>query len=578
MARARLSSKPLRERLARIAFDRGGLLGLAALAVYCLLAPAHVIDGDNAEFATLGTLGGIAHPTGYPLYVLWLRAWSWLPGTPAHRAALATALLGALSIVVLHAACRAWGARPLAATCACAIFAASPLVLAIYSEAEVFALNGLVVGAVLWLAARGGPLRGAWRAGALGLVAGLGICDHATCVLVAPVGLVGVVRAVREARPAVIGLAVGGFALGLVPYAYVLVAPDNAMAWGVPRDLDGILGLVTRRDYGGPGAFAAVGATSPATANLAALAASLGRVWLWLPGLAGLAELGVRIARKDGRWDAAALAASLLCAGPLLVLRFNAPDSEFGHYEVARFHLLPALLLAIPVAWAADRVVWPATLPSGARGSRLYHAAALTGFAALAGLALPRIAAVHAPAVEFQAESTLRALPEDAIVFGVDDDLPFAFGYCQLVLGERTDVRYIHLPLTGLAWYRARMAIGEHPIEAAIASGRPVFAQPFLVRGALARLPYYAFGPLIRLLPPGQPPPPLAEVAADNERRYAGFELGYPPPHVGDGWPAKVHERYAATWRLLASQLDAAGDAAGAARALELARQIGPQP
>jgi hypothetical protein len=54
--------------------------------------------------------------------VLWLRAWSWLPGTTAaHSAAIATAVLGALTVGVLHAACRAWGARPLAATCAVAI-------------------------------------------------------------------------------------------------------------------------------------------------------------------------------------------------------------------------------------------------------------------------------------------------------------------------------------------------------------------------------------------------------------------------------------------------------------------------
>jgi len=93
--------------------DRSWLVGLCALVVYVALAPPHVVAADNAEFATLGALGGAAHPSGYPLYVLWLRAWSWLPGTsPAHTAAIATAILGALSIAVLHAACRAWGAPP----------------------------------------------------------------------------------------------------------------------------------------------------------------------------------------------------------------------------------------------------------------------------------------------------------------------------------------------------------------------------------------------------------------------------------------------------------------------------------
>src|SRR5436853_7877150 len=89
----------VRSRLARIAFERGALLGLAVLIAYVWLAPTHVVAGDNAEFATLGAVGGRAHPSGYPLYVLWLRAWSYLPlGSAAERANVATALLSAVHI------------------------------------------------------------------------------------------------------------------------------------------------------------------------------------------------------------------------------------------------------------------------------------------------------------------------------------------------------------------------------------------------------------------------------------------------------------------------------------------------
>ncbi len=90
--------------------------------LYLWIAPTTILGGDNAEFVTLGTIGGVAHPSGYPLYCLWLRAWSWLPvASPAHATALATALLGIAAVVVLHAACRAWGARPLAATASVAL-------------------------------------------------------------------------------------------------------------------------------------------------------------------------------------------------------------------------------------------------------------------------------------------------------------------------------------------------------------------------------------------------------------------------------------------------------------------------
>ena len=116
-------------------------------------------------------------------------AWSWLPGdNPAYAAALATALLGALGALALHAACRAWGARPLAATAAVAIYAAAPAVVRATTVADVVALDALVVALVLWLAARGGPARGAARVGLLVLVAGVGLAGHVACALVAPPG------------------------------------------------------------------------------------------------------------------------------------------------------------------------------------------------------------------------------------------------------------------------------------------------------------------------------------------------------------------------------------------------------
>ncbi|MBC7974354.1 MAG: DUF2723 domain-containing protein, partial [Myxococcales bacterium] len=87
--------------------ERGWLVGVCALIAYVAVASPFIVDGDGAEFATLGAIGGRAHPSGYPLYVLWLRAWSWLPGTPAHATAVATIQLAVAAIAVLHAACRA---------------------------------------------------------------------------------------------------------------------------------------------------------------------------------------------------------------------------------------------------------------------------------------------------------------------------------------------------------------------------------------------------------------------------------------------------------------------------------------
>ena len=283
--------------------DRGGLIALVTLAAYVWIAPPWIVDGDNAEFATLGTVGGVAHPSGYPAYLLWLRAMAWLPGTtPAHTAAIATAILAAIQLVVLHAACRAWGARPTAATFAVAIYAAGPLVMRYSSEAEVFALNQLVVAAVLYLAAQGGPLRGGLRVAALGLVAGVGIADHMTCVLAAPVGLLGAVRGVREARRPAAAAAAGAAALvvGLLPYAYLFLTNETTTSWGPVHTAGELFDHALRIAYGGPGAFSGVSGRLHVMANLAELAASVGRGWCWVPAVAGLAVLGYRCVWPGG--------------------------------------------------------------------------------------------------------------------------------------------------------------------------------------------------------------------------------------------------------------------------------------
>ncbi|MBA3398073.1 MAG: DUF2723 domain-containing protein [Deltaproteobacteria bacterium] len=581
-----------------VMLERGGLIGLACFVLYAWLAPVHVVDGENAEFSTLAALGGAAHPSGYPLYVLWLRAMSWLPAaSPAHAAGLATAILGAVQLVVLHAACRAWGARPAAASIAVMLFACAPTVLVMYTEAEVFALNGLVVATVLWLAASAGPLKGAWRCAALGLVAGLGIANHMTCTLVAPVGLLGVLRGLREtsgAKPVAGALALGGLIVGLTPYLYLLVAPVHQGTWGHITSFDDVVHTLLRRDYGGPVAFAGPGEAVPFATSLGALGRSVGRAWLWGPALLGLAMLGERSLRAragEPRWGWRMLALSFVVAGPLLVLRFNIDPVGVGLGVVNRFHLLPALLLVVPVAAGIDRIARVA-LRDRALPLRAWSQAALicVGIAAVASLSLDHVRRIHSPALELQARNILRSLPTDAVLLAGTDDIGGGVNYVQLVRGERPDVLYVHWPLMALDWYRARIAArgltldlglpGSPSVrfaEAALAQGRPVVVDHGQAN-IFAKLPSYPFGPMMRVLPRGATPPSLDEVVTLNKEIYARFDLGYEPPRVGDEWPADIHFKYAWTWNYLGERLRRAGRAEQAAAVLEVARSLGPQP
>ena len=131
-----------------------GAIVLLSAVGYTLTAPRCILGGDNGEFATLYATGGIAHPPGYPAMVLWLRLWHWLPvATPAHGAALATVVLGVLSVWAVQWACLAWGASASATAFASAVYAFSPVAWKMGCHAEVLAMNALFSGSILALSA-----------------------------------------------------------------------------------------------------------------------------------------------------------------------------------------------------------------------------------------------------------------------------------------------------------------------------------------------------------------------------------------------------------------------------------------
>lgn len=589
-----------RERVRDAALERGGLLVAIITVLNAWLAPSFIADGDNAEFSTLAATGGVAHPPGYPLYVLYLRAMSWLPGSSgAHTAALATALVGAAASLVLHAACRAWGARPGAASLAVAIVSGGPLVLRLHTAAEVFALNNLLAALVLWLAAANGPVRGTRRTIALAIVAGLGISNQHTCVLLGPVGILGAVRGVREASaPAVRTIALGllGLALGLVPYLYLVVAPEAAISWGQPDSLDALLAHFTRADYGGIGAFSPVEGEIDPVANLTSFGLALLRGWLWLPGAIALATLAYRAAvKRDGepRIAWALLALSFLLAGPILVARFNVPPRDIGLYIVHRFYVLPVLLLTVPCAAGFDAIAgWYGRRHASKLRLRplVRELVAVGAFASAAGLSLPYILATHSPAVEKGVINILESLPPDSIVLGTADDVHFGSIYVQEVKRIRPDVVTIAWPMTVLPWYREELARRGVPLDPykgaddvpSIRVARQMFAtgRPFFVEISMQRIlqtfDSYPHGVLFRVLPPGTAKPNLDEIIAINRDLFAKFDIGYARPSWDAEYAAEMHLRYARTWDILARALVEVGRKDDARAAREIMRDLLP--
>ncbi|MDB4959673.1 MAG: hypothetical protein JWO36_7242 [Myxococcales bacterium] len=588
--------------LGRVLFEYGGAVALAILILYIWIAPPHIVDGDNAELSTLGLVGGAAHPSGYPLYLIWLRIMSWLPAqSPAHAAAIATVILGVAQIMILHAACRAWGARAIAASFAVAIFAGAPVVMRMYTQAEVFALNGLIAATVLWLAAQRGPLRGESRAAALGLVAGLGLANHLTCVLLAPIGILGVVRGIRESklsRPSVIAVAILGLAIGLVPYAYLAATHETQTAWGA--HLDSFAALVRhfmRSDYGGPG-YSGRAPSLPAIETLTWILASVGRAWLWIPLGVGIAALAVRVIRDgktgESRFAWLMLLATLVVSGPLFALRLKFGHVGLGIYAAERFYLLPSMLMALPVAIGFDRG-W--SLLSTKLSAPPRHALALgsllatAAFITAAAMSLPYVGRVHTPALEQGVKNMLLPLPTNAVVIVALDQYTFGLGYLQAALGERPDVTVISWPQAPLAGYRDRLATrsgiriskqveGAASVDVAdqvLAAGRPLFIDGWELNIAKT-FPTYPFGLLFRVIPRHSALPPIEDVFAINKSLFDKLEFGYPFPDRDSDFASEFHSSYAQTWRIIQDALERRGKLEDAAYAREMVKALAPTP
>lgn len=549
-----------------------GLVGVVYLAT-CARA---LLGGDNGEFATLFAEGGVAHPSGYPLYTLWLRAWSWLPAaTPAQGAAWATALHGTLAAWALVAAARAWGASRWGALFALVSWAFASLPWRLSTHAEVFALNAALALAIAWIAAPLGPARGSRRVVLLGLLAGAALANHLSAVLVAPVGLYGVVVGLREGPRRVGGAFLGVLSLlpGLLTYASLYVTAHHAgdrYVWGDTGSLEGLLHHVLRKDFG-TGQLSATGAPAQPTVHVAFLLRNVFDGLHVLPAVLGV--LGYFPLERDRtrglrlhslRW----LGAALVTAGPLFAARLNIPPVGVGASVVERFHLLPMALLSVTIGRGFDLVTERALLGRNVRAA-LCAAVAFTGFAR----GLPAVRFEHDPTVEHYLRDVLDTLPPQAVVLGTGDHRTLGFPYLQRALGLRRDVLFIDPRLLPMGPYRARIErrLGRSfpfpptrsiptvaVAETALGTGRPLFLTDVFTPAIPRAFPLVTEGVLLRVLPRGASLPPPDLPLARTEALFARYRVR-PGRRVLAPWQAVAQEAYALAWRSLADAAMAAG-------------------
>lgn len=229
-------------------------IGLIVLALYVITLGDHVGRADTFEFQVVAPQLGIAHPTGYPLFISLGKLFSLLPfGSMAWRVNLSSAILATIAVWLIYRTIVALTSDRLSAALAAIALAASPVFWSQAVVAEVYALNALFVAAILFLLInllRSQTNPHAKRPTAnlytLFFLFGLAFSHHLTSVILIP-AIVITLLFVRPQLSVKSWLAAGGlFLLGLTPWLFIYLrwpALHNGQWMTIGEWLNWIFGL-----------------------------------------------------------------------------------------------------------------------------------------------------------------------------------------------------------------------------------------------------------------------------------------------------------------------------------------------
>src|SRR5262249_4398324 len=173
---------------------------VAALLLYLRgLAPG-LLWGDSAEMQILAAIGGVAHPTGYPLFTLVGHVFNAVGRVePAARAHLVPAAFAAATLALLPVFLVRRGVSAAAAVAAATVWGLSFTFWSTAQRAEVYSLAAFVALAALWCTLRALETGARGARLAAGFLLGLTLTGHmAFAPVVAVAGLTLAWRVLRS--------------------------------------------------------------------------------------------------------------------------------------------------------------------------------------------------------------------------------------------------------------------------------------------------------------------------------------------------------------------------------------------
>lgn len=388
---------------------------------------------DGGDLIAAAATGGVAHPSGYPLYLLLARVFQFIPlGTLAFRVNLLSAVCAVLAALALQKLLQRQGFAPGLALSGALAFGLAPALWSQAVIAEVYALQSLLLVLLLWTWLEKEIPGGEWTRG---LLFGLAACNHLTTLLLVPLLLWPIPRRADLVKR---GL---GCALGLSLYLTLPLraATHPPVNWGNPVSLEGLWWLVSGRLYGD---YAFDISLTDLLLRLRGLGGLLLEQFTVIGVLLGVYGLFAKLPRQT-------LLVTLWIFGI-----FAGFAVTYGSYD-SQVYLLPCYLIFIFWIVYGLQDISHSTPP---KLGRFLAPLIVFGLLVRIPFTAPTVDASHDPRAERFGEQFIAQTPQHAILFASGDEPVFALWYFHYALAQRPDVTVIAEELSPYPWYVETLA------------------------------------------------------------------------------------------------------------------------
>jgi len=448
-------------------------LFVASFALYLRTLAPSLLFGDSAEFQTIAYTLGIGHPTGYFIYVLLAKLFTFLPiGDIAWRVNLFSAFCAALTVALVYLITRKLGAQIVPAMYGSLALALAPLFWKHASIAEIYAPSAACLAFILLTVLHWKETNNPRWLFVAGLFGGLSLGIHTTVALAAPAVIVYLILVIyfplsthNDKRKALLA-GVYGALLGILLFLssflfldflnspagyYNTVVRPSLSVWDMtPADFDSPFERLAFL-YFPPQFKGQLFAVSPDQSLTRLIVFAVNASWNLLPVVVGIISLFIPRTGAPTRWREAVLLT-------LAFVAFVAFSVTYNVYDFYVFYIPALLILSIfiglGISLAIEAIALIPKLPSSvpvALGIVILIAGFQPSFSNIATSWDGRIPPwtddwesylyQYPDARRFEAEEIVNQLEDNAILF-TDWDYAYDFYYVAHVLQGRTGMSF----------------------------------------------------------------------------------------------------------------------------------------